>query len=144
MTPAAPHCLTTPEPPPVSAFPPSSFAPPSFAPPSFAPFSLKAATGGARLTFSDWAWLEHRYGPACPHPRDGRSLEDLVRAALQAARIPLDESVAFASEADTCCIYFKTPDTALRAAGLAATMIRNPATLAAMAELAQAKAGGAA
>jgi len=109
-----------------------------------APFKLDDALDtqwkDVRLSFSDWKWLDATHGADTfdRYDLNGYGVQGLVAAAMFTNGIdPRDPSIHFNSEGDTCYIHFKSLDLAVRAAELAARMIRDRQSIIAMIAIAR-------
>jgi len=112
---------------------------------SFAPFVLvdqrHTQWQDVRLTFSDWDWLGKMYvdDTIDGYYLNGYGIQGLVMACrLAAGWEPETERIHYNSEGDSCQVYFKSLEEAVRTAAAAAQMIQDRATLEAMIQLARA------
>lgn len=104
---------------------------------TYAPFTLHNCLDSewhdVRLSFSDWTWLQAKYGTESvvdEYYLNGYGIEGLVKAVLFEANVDLEsDDIEFDSEGDTCYIHFQHMDQATHAAALAAAMISQEATL---------------
>ena len=111
---------------------------------TFAPFVLDnwldTKWNHVRLFFDDATWLNRKYGTdsIAGYYLNGYGIQGLVEAALIAANIQVPpDRIKFDSEADTCNIYFKDLDVAVKAAQVAASMIQDRNRIEKMIEVAR-------
>ena len=103
---------------------------------TYAPFVLKNALDteyrDVRLSFSDWKWLNEKYGRGQSignqyigdYYLNGYGIEALVKSLMFKNGFDLDsDDLEFDSEGDTCYIHFKSLERAVSVAELASSMI---------------------
>lgn len=92
-----------------------------------------------QLKFSDWAWLQGKYGESVnDYYLNGYGIEGVAMAArLNAGLDPDDNAIDYDSEADACYIYFDNLEDAIETAQLLYETLHDRTKLVAMIAIAE-------